>query len=104
MELELKIGLPSPVKLLHVTDNIAYDGPEKGRARQQAFDGGIKNQTANYFEQALAYVKEKQIPMLHTGDLIDSLADETFAYIDKKLQDVDYIYAAGNHDYLPLGG
>ena len=55
-------------------------------------------------EQALAYVKEKQIPMLHTGDLIDSLADETFAYIDKKLQDVDYIYAAGNHDYLPLGG
>ena len=100
LKTELKIGLPSPVKLLHVTDtHIAYDGPEKGRARQQAFDGGIENQTANYFEQALAYVKEKQILMLHTGDLIDSLADETFAYIDKKLQDVDYIYAAGNHDY-----
>lgn len=97
---ELKIGLPSPVKLLHVTDtHIAFDGPEKGRGRQKAFDGGIENQTANYFEQALAYAKENQLTMLHTGDLIDSLADETFAYIDEKLKDVDYIYAAGNHDF-----
>lgn len=100
LKTELKIGLPSPVKLLHVTDtHIAYDGPEKGPGRQQAFDRGIENQTANYFEQALAYAKENQIPMLHTGDLIDSIADETFAYIDDKLKDVDYIYAAGNHDF-----
>lgn len=97
---ELNIGLPAPVKLLHVTDtHIAYSDPERPCGRQERFDGEIEDQTASYFEQALAYAKENNLIMLHTGDLLDFLSQRSFDYIDEKLQDVDYIYAAGNHDY-----
>lgn len=100
LKTELNIGLPSPVKLLHVTDtHIAYADPERPCGRQARFDGEIEDQTANYFEQSLAYAKEQNLTMLHTGDLLDFLSRRSFDYIDEKLQNVDYIYAAGNHDY-----
>lgn len=100
LKTELHIGLPAPVKLLHVTDtHIAYDDPERPCDRQKYFDGDVENQTANFFEQALDYARENNLTILHTGDLLDFLSKRSFDYIDEKLRDVDYIYAAGNHDY-----
>jgi len=96
----INIGLSAPIKLLHVTDtHIAYADPERPCDRQAHFDGMIENQTANYFEQALEYAQEHNLTILHTGDLLDFLSQRSFEYVDKKLQNVDYIYAAGNHDY-----
>ena len=70
LKTELHIGLPAPVKLLHVTDtHIAYDDPERPCDRQKYFDGDVENQTANFFEQALDYARENNLTILHTGDL-----------------------------------
>lgn len=105
IQTHLHIGLKAPVKLLHVTDtHIAFADPQHPSDRQALFDGEQEGQTASYFEQALDYAREHQLTILHTGDLIDFLSQRSFDYIDEKLANVDYIYAAGNHDYCHFVG
>jgi len=99
LQTTIKIGLPAPVKLLHVTDtHIALDD-DRVSNRAACFDKDFENCSHVYFFQALEYAREKGIPLLHTGDLIDFLSENNFAFVDKYLSDVDYIYAAGNHDF-----
>ncbi|MBR5869340.1 MAG: metallophosphoesterase, partial [Clostridia bacterium] len=67
--------------------------------RAACFDNDFENCSHVYFFKALEYAKENHMTMLHTGDLLDFLSENNFAFVDKYLADVDYIYAAGNHDF-----
>lgn len=42
--------------------------------------------------------------MLHTGDFFDFPSEANFAFADKYLSGLDYIYAAGNHDFCRCVG
>ncbi len=112
---EIHIGLPAPLRLLHVTDSHISrwdeidrledaDKPLLAMERKKYFDGGINGQAEYLYEQALAYAKKENIPVVHTGDLIDFLSHANFAYMDQTLADVDIIYAAGNHDFCHFVG
>lgn len=101
----IEIGLPAPVKLLHVTDShIALDDPGRDCGRARAFEGERVGLCADYLEQAIACAKENGMPILHTGDLLDFLSEANYAYMDRVLDGVDYIYAAGNHDFCHCVG
>ena len=101
----VKIGLPEPVKLLHVTDtHVAYDDPGNNCGRQMFFDGGVKDQIVNYFQQALAYAKENQLPIVHTGDLIDYISNRSLEYVANALDGIDYLFTGGNHDFCHCVG
>lgn len=101
----IEAGLKAPVKLLHVTDtHIALDDPGEDCGRARAFEGDRPGLCADYFEQAIAYAKENGMPLVHTGDLLDFLSEANYAYVDRTLADVDYIYAAGNHDFCHCVG
>lgn len=95
----IQVGLKQPVKLLHITDtHITRDDPWGG-VRTKTFDLDYEGSAEDYFFQALEYAKENNMPVLHTGDLIDFFSDGNFDFIDKYFSDIDYIYAAGNHDF-----
>jgi UDP-2,3-diacylglucosamine pyrophosphatase LpxH len=97
----LHIGLPKPVRLLHITDtHITRDDP--GRAfpnRYRCFNSDYENCAEDYFLQALEYARENNLPVVHTGDLLDYLSEANFAFVDEYFSPVDYLYAAGNHDF-----
>ncbi len=96
----INIGIEKPFKLLHITDtHITGDHP-----RRSCFDKDYPGCTEDYFLKALDYARKNNMPVLHTGDLIDFLSDEIFAFTDKHFSDVDYIYAAGNHDFCHCVG
>ncbi|MBQ7822407.1 MAG: metallophosphoesterase [Clostridia bacterium] len=97
----VNIGLDAPVRVLHVTDtHIAYDDPVRYSGRFKCFETeDDRGQTLDYLRQATEYAKREGITIVHTGDLIDYLSDENFRLVDKYLDGVDYIYAAGNHDF-----
>lgn len=112
---EISIGLENPFTFLHVTDtHISLynemdrrddpDKPELAIGRRAAFDGGVSGRTEAYFEEAIRYAREKNIPIIHTGDLIDFLSYENFRYMDKFFAENDVIYAAGNHDFCHYVG
>ncbi len=98
-------GLSFPVKVLHITDtHIALDDPGKDSGRAYEFEGNAEGLCDWYLSCALKYAKENKIPVIHTGDLIDFLSERNFKYIENKLKGVDYLYAAGNHDFCHCVG
>lgn len=99
----ISIGLPKPVKLLQITDShITRDDPQM--YREATFNTHYSGCCEDYFFKALSYAKQNHLPVLHTGDLIDFFSPGNFAFLDEYMADVDYIYAAGNHDFCHLLG
>ena len=101
----INIGIENPFKLLHVTDShIAIDDEGNDCGRYKVFDKNFENCSQEYFIQAVDYCKNNGIVMLHTGDFFDFLSEANFAFADKYLNEIDYIYAAGNHDFCHCVG
>lgn len=100
----ITIGLEKPIRFLHLTDtHIAFDDPSGGR-RTAYFDMDFEGSAEAYVLQAISYAKEKQMPILCTGDLIDFLSEGNFRWIEKHFNQCDYLYAAGNHDFCHYVG
>lgn len=99
LKTDINIGIKEPVKLLHITDtHITRDNPlEEDRTAE--FDVDYKGCAEEYFFEALEYAKKNNMIVLHTGDLIDFFSKGNFNFIDEHFNDVNYIYAAGNHDF-----
>lgn len=99
----ITVGLQQPIRLLQITDtHITRDDP--GLNRKAAFDVNYDGCAEAYFFQALDYAKKQGLTILHTGDLIDFFSPGNFAFIDSYFSDVNYIYAAGNHDFCHFLG
>lgn len=109
---EIDLGLDREVRLLHVTDShiskaYDYEGAELcslAAARARCFDKGIDGQTERLYEEAKKYAADNGLIMVHTGDLIDFLSKANFHYLDHAFDGIDYIYAAGNHDFCHYVG
>ncbi|MBQ8250230.1 MAG: metallophosphoesterase [Clostridia bacterium] len=99
LKTDINIGIKEPIKLLHITDtHITRDNP-LDEDRTAEFDVDYKGCAEEYFFEALEYAKQNDMIVLHTGDLIDFFSKGNFDFIDKYFADVNYIYAAGNHDF-----
>ena len=100
----INIGLKKPIKILHVTDtHVSLEDSGVSYPHHKAF--GEKNKGyIDYFLQAIAYAKANAMPILHTGDLINFLSQANLDYVKEQLSDVDYMMAAGNHDFCQVVG
>ena len=97
---EISLGLEKPIRFLHITDTHITRGDPSGRTRRyEIFNQYYENCAEDYFLQAVAYAKENGMPVLHTGDMIDFLSEPNFDFLDEHFRDLDYMYAAGNHDF-----
>lgn len=95
----LKIGIKNPITFIHTSDtHIAHDD-ERVSNRAAIFDACDPGRIEDYFFKTVEYAKEKGYTIVHTGDLIDFTSNACFDFVDKYFNDVDYIYAAGNHDF-----
>ena len=98
----IEIGLSEPVKFLHMTDtHITRDDPTGWR--DGAFDM-YPGSCELFWAQAVEYAKKTGYPILYTGDLIDFFSEGNFKYVDEEFNKLDYIYAAGNHDFCHFLG
>ncbi len=109
----VQIGLPAPVRILHVTDShicrtndadAAFDPELPGHARDRGNAFGGEEQVEDYYLQSLAYAKRENIPLIHTGDLYDFMSEANLTYMKETLATVDSVYAAGNHDFCHFVG
>ena len=102
----INIGIEKPVKVLHITDThlTLNDSGEPDLSRHFKFNTETEEKAIPYYMQAIAYAKENNLPLLHTGDMLDFLSDGNFSFLEKHLNDMDYMYAAGNHDFCHCVG
>lgn len=97
----LDIGLKKPVSFLHITDTHIVRDSKKKNDRAAVF-GTTDEQIEHYFLKALEYAKENNLPIVHTGDLVDYITDENLAFLDEFFNGADYIFAPGSHDFVHL--
>ena len=110
--IEIKVGATNPFEMLHISDShlvtLGADDLAKSdkkdldyfRRRLQTF-GHPKN--VEMFAAALAYARAKNLPILHTGDLLDFVTEGGLAYARRDMAGRDWFYAIGNHEYSGSG-
>ena len=104
--LEIDLGLGKAFKAFHFSDThlnffdavdfSSVDRPKKDRfnARWVRFPQAVQS-----FYASLDYAKRRNLPLLHTGDLIDFTTDGNERFLEHNLNGLDLHYAIGNHEY-----
>ncbi len=104
--LRLELGLPKPLRFLHIADNHLTFADERddqrkltlAKARRRSFEGDTNN-CEKYLDEMIAYAKDHCDLLLHTGDMLDFVSYRNFEVAREKLKDVDYFMAVGNHEF-----
>ena len=105
--LTIKVGATSPIKALHISDThlTRVDGRDNERKhtlsakRKSAFPDAER-----YFDAAIRYARERDLMLLHTGDLQDFVSEANLDYISAKLAVGNWFTAAGNHEFSQYVG
>lgn len=105
---EINIGLKEPVKILHITDShLTFVDEENhgNETRWKCFESPDNRGSAlKYYLEALKYAEDNNLLIVNTGDLIDFLSRGNFEFLDEYSYNLDFIYAAGNHDFCHCVG
>lgn len=100
----LYVGAQEPFCAVHISDTHLTYADERERdngrklalaqARLQGFPDAEEN-----LKQAVEYVQEHKLPILHTGDLIDFVSAANLDAAKKLTEENDVYMAAGNHEF-----
>ncbi len=103
---KLDIGLPEPLRFLHITDNHLAFADKRDDARKQrlARDRAAAFEAApgdceRYLDDALVYAGKNCDLLLHTGDLIDFVSWLNLEVVSRKFSGLDYFFTTGNHEF-----
>lgn len=98
----VKIGIPAPFKLLHISDtHLAFaDERDNKRKRELAEKRFRFFQNAEAFlAEAERYARENALTIAHTGDLIDFVSEANLDRARRFTAENDVFFAAGNHEF-----
>jgi len=105
--IDIKIGLPKPVRALHFSDTHLCYADERENDRKRA----LAASRVRYFSKgpanldaSLTYAKERGELVLHTGDLIDFVSTKNLEAVKEKFSSTDCILSAGNHEFSQYVG
>ena len=101
----IEIGLPKPMKVLHMTDShlpfFCDSDPENMRVQGKKRDE--KASVAN-LEELIKYGEENCDLIVHTGDLIDYISKPCVEFAKDFLKRDNLLFVAGNHEYAKYDG
>ena len=98
----IHVGAEKPFRVLHLSDTHLTLCDERDDERKNKL--AIKRERIfPYQEQMLdfaaAYAKKENIPIVHTGDIIDFVSEANLDYVKKFTAENDVFMAAGNHEF-----
>ena len=98
----IRIGAEKPFRVLHLSDThlTLCDARDDERKNKLAVK---RERVFPYQEQMLDlaadYAKKENIPIVHTGDIIDFVSEANLDYVKKFTAENDVFMAAGNHEF-----
>ena len=104
--LEIDLGLGKAFKAFHFSDTHLnfFDAVDFSAVERPKKDHFHKRwvrfpQAVQSFYASLDYAKKRNLPLLHTGDLVDFTTDGNNRFLEHNLNGLDLHYAIGNHEY-----
>lgn len=111
-EITIPVGAKEPFSVLHTSDNHLCLADERDNERKRKLaEDRVRCFTKEYperlqemTEEIFAYAREHNLPILHTGDLIDFVSVANLDYTKKLMEGADVFVAAGNHEFSQYVG
>ena len=104
--LEIDLGIGKAFKAFHFSDTHlnffdAVDFAAVDEKKQTHFQSRWCRfpQALESFYASLDYARSRNLPMLHTGDLVDFVTDGNDRVLRHNVKGLDWHYAIGNHEY-----
>ena len=97
----IKAGLDKPVTFIQMTDShFTFEDEERDSGRWDCYEPlDNKGQSEQTFRKIVEYAKQNNYLIVHTGDVTDFLSKANLKFLDENFKDLDYMLAAGNHDF-----
>ena len=105
-QLEIDVGIDKAFKAFHFSDThlnffdavdfckVGLDKKDHFHKRWVRFPQAVQS-----FYASLEYAQTRDLPILHTGDLVDFVTDGNERFLRHNLDGLDFHYAIGNHEY-----
>ena len=106
-KISIHVGAKTPFSVLHISDSHLTRTDDRDNERKKKLAQNRKRSFPNaekFFEASIDYARTNNLPLLHTGDLIDFVSLANLDYVKKKLDGVDCFITAGNHEYSQYVG
>lgn len=107
----IDIGIEKPFRILHSTDNHICVADERDCERKRdlsskraAMFGSPVLGNCDLFDESIRFAKENELLFLSTGDICDFVSYGCLDYAKKKLSEVEYVFAPGNHEFSKFVG
>lgn len=113
-KIRIELGLEKPVNISHITDVhlcladdrdahlIAHAAERTGVFYEEA--GCPPKTPSEYFREAMEYSENNCDLCIITGDVLDFISKKNIDESREILQDKNYIFTAGNHEFCPRVG
>lgn len=106
-EYNLNIGVKEPFSVLHISDNhLCYaderDDEEKLKLcnrRLLHFTNSNPDRQEQISNEIFSYARENNLPVIHTGDLIDFVSYLNLDRAEEYLDGINTVMCAGNHEF-----
>lgn len=101
--LTVRIGLPQPFSVLHVSDShvTRIDSRDPAALRDFALKRSRMGRGWGdyYLDEAVALARRERMTVVHTGDLVAFCGEACLEYAGRRLRTDDILACVGNHEY-----
>lgn len=106
-KITIKVGATAPIRALHLSDThlTRVDSRDNERKHTLAASRGKAFPMAEqYLDAALRYARERELMLLHTGDMQDFVSEANLDFMAATLGVGDWFTSAGNHEFSQYVG
>lgn len=103
----ISAGATKPFGALHISDTHLTRVDERDNERKKSLSAARQRVfpwAEHYFDAAIRYARERDLMLLHTGDLIDFVSDANLDFVAMQLGVGSWFASAGNHEYSQYVG
>lgn len=103
----IEVGASAPIRALHISDTHLTRVDERDNERKHSLAASrqrIFPWAEHYFDAAIRYARERDLVLLHTGDLQDFVSEANVDFIAEQLGVGRWFASAGNHEYSQYVG
>ncbi len=102
LESEIILGAELPFSIIHVSDTHLTRTDERNDERKRELAevrSKIFPEAESCLKEITAYANKNQLPIVHTGDLIDFVSYANLDAAKKFVYENDVLFSAGNHEF-----
>ena len=106
-DIEINAGLAEPFFALHVSDSHLVLADSRDNERKTALAAGRLKHfpfAEHYLDELMHYAAVHEMPLLHTGDMIDFVSESNLDHAAAAFKGADWTVCAGNHEYSQYVG